>query len=97
MFAADLEPEVGAALAISQRPLTVAAGQGPSGAPAWKALPSWAVIPTADKAIGAEALRAMAARAGSATVEVDGASHLVMLSQPSAVTAVILTAARSIN
>ncbi len=97
IFAADLDPATGKALGASQRPLAAAATQGKSGAPAWKTLPSWAILGTADQALGAEALRAMAKRANSNTVEVEGASHLIMISHPDAVTKVILTAIRSLG
>ena len=38
----------------------------PSGAPAWKTLPSWAVVATGDKAAGTDVVRAHAQRAGAA-------------------------------
>jgi hypothetical protein len=54
-------------------------------------MPSWAVLPTGDKAAGSDVLRLMAKRAGARTVEIDG-SHVIMISQPDAVAAVILGA-----
>jgi pimeloyl-ACP methyl ester carboxylesterase len=63
----------------------------PSGAPAWKSLPSWAVVATGDKAAGADVTRSMAERAGAEITEVEG-SHVIMMSQPQVVTDVILTA-----
>lgn len=54
-------------------------------------VPSWAVVATADKAAGTDITRSMAERAGAAITEVDE-SHLVMVSQPQAVTDVILEA-----
>ena len=50
-------------------------------AAAWKTLPSWAVVATADNAIHPDAERHMARRAGAETIEVD-ASHSIALSQP---------------
>ncbi|TCM50624.1 hypothetical protein EV648_102668 [Kribbella sp. VKM Ac-2568] len=58
------------------------------------ALPKYAVIPTGDKAIAPAAERFMATRAGATKVEIAGASHLVAVSQPLAVTKVIERAAR---
>ena len=55
-------------------------------------LPSWAVVATGDKAAGTDVVRAMAERAGAQITEVDG-SHVIMISQPEAVTDVILDAA----
>ena len=63
----------------------------PSGPPAWKSLPSWAVVPTGDKAAGSDVLLSMAKRAGASTIEVEG-SHVIMISQPQAVADVILQA-----
>jgi pimeloyl-ACP methyl ester carboxylesterase len=90
-FAADLSEEQAAVLATTQRPVAESAFSEPSGTPAWKRLPSWAVIAKSDKAAGTDVTRAMAERAGATITEVDG-SHLVMISQPEAVTAVILEA-----
>jgi pimeloyl-ACP methyl ester carboxylesterase len=64
----------------------------PSGVPAWRNLPSWAVVPTGDKAAGTDVLRSMAERAGATITEVEGASHVPIMSQPQVVTDVILTA-----
>ena len=63
----------------------------PNGPPAWKHLPSWAVVATADRAAGTDVTRSMAERAGATITEVDG-SHVIMISQPDAVTQVILEA-----
>jgi hypothetical protein len=78
-------------MAATQRPISGLAFSEPSGVPAWKNLPSWAVVPTGDKAVGSDALRSMAVRAQAAITEVEG-SHVIMMSQPQAVTDVILTA-----
>ena len=52
------------------------------------------MVATADKAAGADIVRSMAKRAGAGIVELDG-SHVIMVSQPRAVTNVIVTAARA--
>jgi hypothetical protein len=78
-------------MAATQRPVAELAITEQNGAPAWKDLPSWAVIATADKAAGTDITRSMAERAGATITEVD-ASHVVMVSQPQAVTDVILDA-----
>jgi pimeloyl-ACP methyl ester carboxylesterase len=93
-FAADLPPDRAAVFAATQRPVAASAFSDQSGAPAWKSLPSWAVVATGDKAAGADLVRTMARRAGADIVEVD-ASHLVMVSQPEAVTDVIVRAAEA--
>jgi pimeloyl-ACP methyl ester carboxylesterase len=91
VFCADLPAEQAAIMAAAQRPAADLAFGEPTTNPAWKKLPSWAVVSTADKAIGATGLRLMAQRAGATTTEVD-AAHAVMISQPAAVTAAIQAA-----
>ncbi len=95
-FAADLPAEQAAAMAATQRPIAAAAFDEPSGEPAWKTLPSWAVVGTGDKAAGADVVRANAQRAGAHITELDG-SHVIMISQPRAVTHVILTALHAVG
>jgi pimeloyl-ACP methyl ester carboxylesterase len=96
VFAADLPAEQAAVLAATQRPVAAAAFSDVSGSPAWKTLPSWAVVATADKAAGSDLVRSMAQRAGAEIVEVD-ASHVVMVSQPQAVTELILKALHAVS
>ena len=90
-FAADLPAEQTAVMAATQRPAAELAFSEPTGTPAWKTLPSWAVVPTGDKAAGSDVLRTMAERAGATTTEVDG-SHVIMMSQPQVVVDAILAA-----
>src|SRR5918992_291068 len=90
-FAADLPEEQTAVMAATQRPVAELAFSTPSGAPAWKNLPSWAVVPTGDKAAGSDVVRSMAERAGAEIYEVEG-SHVIMISQPRAVADAILAA-----
>jgi DNA-binding GntR family transcriptional regulator len=78
-------------IAATQRPVAELAFSEPSGPPAWNDRPSWAVIATSDRAAGTDVVRSMAERAGAKITEVEG-SHVIMVSQPDAVTEVILTA-----
>ena len=94
-FAADLPPQVTALMAATQRPVAATAFSDVSGPPAWKKLPSWAVVASGDKAAGADLVWAEAQRAGADIIEVEG-SHVIMISQPQAVTDQILKAARSV-
>ena len=80
-----------ALIAATQRPISELAFGEPSGPAAWKSLPSWAVVPTGDKAIGTDIVRFYAERAGAAITELEG-SHVIMISQPQAVTDVIESA-----
>ncbi len=93
-FAHDVGVDDAALMAAGQRPITEAALTEKSGKPAWKALPSYFVYGDGDKNIPAEALAFMAERAGSKhTVVAKGASHVVMVSQPEVVAALIEEAA----
>lgn len=95
-FAADLPETLSAVMAASQRPVAAAAFGEKSGPPAWKTLPSWAVVATGDKAAGADVVLSMAERASSQITKVEG-SHVIMISQPAAVTEVILTALQAVS
>ncbi|MEU5347764.1 alpha/beta hydrolase, partial [Streptomyces sp. NPDC020766] len=92
VFAGDLPRSETRLMAAAQRPGSVGGLAGKSGVPAWKSLPSWYVIPTADKVIPPAVQRFMAQRAGSRVVEVKGASHVVMMSRPAVVVRQILAA-----
>ena len=94
-FAADLPAGDTAVMAATQRPVAEGAFSEPAGPPAWKRLPSWAVVATGDKAAGADVIRSMAKRAGAKTTEVEG-SHVIMVSQPQTVTDVILEAVAAV-
>jgi pimeloyl-ACP methyl ester carboxylesterase len=91
VFAADLPAEQTSLMAATQRPLSALPFSEPTGVPAWKKLPSWAVVATGDKVIGTDAVRSMAERAGATITEVEG-SHVIMMSQPQVVVEVILSA-----
>jgi pimeloyl-ACP methyl ester carboxylesterase len=91
VFAADLSVEQTALMAATQRPLSELAFSEPTGVPAWKNLPSWAVVSSGDKVIGTDVVRSMAERSGATITEVEG-SHVIMISQPQIVAEVILTA-----
>jgi pimeloyl-ACP methyl ester carboxylesterase len=90
-FAADLPSEQTAVMAATQRPVAEVAFSEPNGEPAWKKLPSWAVVASGDKAAGADVVRSMAERAGATVTEVEG-SHVIMVSQPQVVAETILAA-----
>jgi pimeloyl-ACP methyl ester carboxylesterase len=92
-FATGLPASQAAVIAATQRPLTASAFTEPSGPPAWKTIPSWAVIGTADQVIPPAELRFMAKRAGARITDVN-AGHLSLISEPSVVTHVILRPSR---
>jgi pimeloyl-ACP methyl ester carboxylesterase len=94
-FAGDLSDQQAALIGATQRPVAESAFGEPNGPPAWKRLPSWAVVATGDKAAGTDVVRSMAERAGARITEVEG-SHVIMVSQPQAVTEVILEAVSAV-
>ena len=95
-FATDLPTEQTAVLAATQRPVAASAFTDVSGPPAWKTLPSWAVVATGDKAAGSDVVRSMAQRAGADILEVEG-SHVIMISQPQVVADLILNAVHAVS
>jgi pimeloyl-ACP methyl ester carboxylesterase len=78
-------------LGVTQLPIATIALTQPSGVPAWKTIPSWAVVGTADHAIPLALQLAMAETAHARITEVT-APHLSMISDPGVVTNVILQA-----
>jgi pimeloyl-ACP methyl ester carboxylesterase len=96
VFAADLTTDQAAVLAATQRPVAAAAFSDPLTGAAWQTLPSWAVVATEDKAAGTDVVRSQAERAGATITEVAG-SHVIMVSQPQAVTDVIQAAVAAVS
>ena len=78
-------------LAVTQLPLTTLALSQKSGVPAWKTIPSWAVVGTEDHTIPPAELMFMAERA-HARITTVAAPHVSMISDPGVVTRVILQA-----
>jgi pimeloyl-ACP methyl ester carboxylesterase len=95
-FAGDLSDEQAALIAATQRPVSELAFSEQSGRPAWQDRPSWAVVATGDRAAGTDVVRSMAERAGATIMEIEG-SHVIMVSQPQAVTDVILEAVAAVT
>jgi len=96
VFAADVEPAVAAVLAVSQRPLSAAAFGDPASAAAWRTKPAWGLVAANDRTINPDVQRFGFDRAGVSSTEVES-SHLVMLSQPSVVTDLIVKAVRAVT
>jgi pimeloyl-ACP methyl ester carboxylesterase len=90
-FANGLPLREARVLAATAEPLsTISLGQK-SGVPAWKTIPSWAVVGTADRVILPAVQLAMARHAHAHITKVR-APHLSMISDPGVVTRVILKA-----
>jgi pimeloyl-ACP methyl ester carboxylesterase len=94
-FANDLPLHTARVLAATQRPVALGALAAPSGPPAWRTTPSWALVGTEDHVLPPAEQLIMAERAGATVVRVP-ASHLSMVSQPKAVADLIEDAASSV-
>ena len=93
-FASGLPASQASVIAAIQRPLAASTLFEPSGTPAWKTVPSWDVIGTADKVLSPAEQLFMAQRAGAHVTDVN-AGHLSMIADPEAVARVIEQAAQS--
>ncbi|HEY3408571.1 MAG TPA: alpha/beta hydrolase [Propionicimonas sp.] len=96
VFAGDQSSRRALTMAATQRPLSLTANTELSGVPAWKTVPSWALITLDDKAISPGGQAFMAKRANSHTTTVHSA-HDVMVSHPDAVVRTILAAVRAVS
>src|SRR5215472_869865 len=96
-FCADVPAADAAFYAISQRPLAGVALTEAAPTPAWRSRPVWAVLPTADGAIDPGLHRFSYERMGAQITEVEGASHVVMISHPKRVAEVVMTAVRTLR
>jgi pimeloyl-ACP methyl ester carboxylesterase len=92
-FAADLSAEQAAFMSRSQ---VINKGDNFTAVittPAWRTKPSWMLVAGSDRAISPDLERWCATRAHSHKVEVSGASHVVYVSRPKEVAALIEEAA----
>jgi pimeloyl-ACP methyl ester carboxylesterase len=94
-FCADIPAEDAAFYAISQRPLAGVALTEAASTPAWRSRPVWAILGTADRCIDPGVHRFSYERMGATVTEVEGASHVVMISHPKEVAEVVITAVRA--
>jgi pimeloyl-ACP methyl ester carboxylesterase len=91
-FCADVPADHAAFYAISQRPLAGVALTEAAPTPAWRNRPVWGVLPAADGAIDPGLHRFSYDRMGAQNTEVEGASHVVMISHPREVAEIVMTA-----
>jgi pimeloyl-ACP methyl ester carboxylesterase len=95
-FAADVDPVKARVMYAVQQPVAASAFQDVMGVPAWKSLPSWFLVATADEAIPPDAERHFAARMGATTIEL-ASSHVAMVSHPDEVAQFVETAAMAVT
>jgi pimeloyl-ACP methyl ester carboxylesterase len=91
-FCADIPADDAAFYAISQRPLAGVALSEAAPTPAWRNRPVWAVLPTADRCIDPGVHHFSYERMKAQITEIDGASHVAMISHPKEVAEVVMTA-----
>lgn len=95
-FAADVHPYTTHLMAATQRPVAAAALEETSGEPAWKSIPSWALVTGEDLTIPRTAQLFMAERARAHVVEIHS-SHAASVSHPDDVADIIEKAARAVR
>ena len=91
-FCADVPADDAAFLAITQRPLAGVALTEAAPTPAWRSRPSWAVYGSEDRAIDPGVHRFSYERIGATVTEIDGGSHVTMVSHPKEVAEVVMAA-----
>jgi pimeloyl-ACP methyl ester carboxylesterase len=90
-FANGVDKETARLLHATQRPAAAAQFGDPSGPPAWRTTPSWALLGTLDNVIPPTLQEEMYERAGAHVTRVK-AGHLSLITRPGAVVRVILSA-----
>jgi pimeloyl-ACP methyl ester carboxylesterase len=91
-FCADLPASVAAAMAVSQRPLSVAALTETATTAGWKNLPSWYMVSERDNAIQPDCERYMARRMNASVESVSNGSHAAFIARPDIAASLILKA-----
>jgi pimeloyl-ACP methyl ester carboxylesterase len=91
-FAGDLPPDEARVLYAVQQPFKKSLTSDKTTNAAWRSKPSYYAVSTEDRTINPDLERFMAKRMGAKTIEVK-ASHLSLISQPDAVSQLILEAA----
>ena len=95
-FANGVDEETARLLAATQRPASAAQFTDLNGTPAWKSIPSWALLGTQDHVIPPALQQEMYDRA-DARISTVKTGHLSLITRPDAVVRVILSAVESTN
>jgi pimeloyl-ACP methyl ester carboxylesterase len=96
IFAQDLLSSETAVMAVTQKPLSNSAFKATTSFAAWRNVPTWFIVAQHDNVINPDLERFFAKRMGATTTEINS-SHVVFLSHPKEVAAVIDAAARAIS
>ena len=94
IFAQDLSLKQTNVMAATQKPLSNSAFTATTKAAAWRSVPSWFVVAQHDNVINPDLERFFAKRMGATTTEINS-SHVVFMSHPKEVAAIIESAARA--
>jgi pimeloyl-ACP methyl ester carboxylesterase len=94
IFAQDLPVAQTNVMAVTQKPLSSSAFKATTKAAAWRTVPTWFVVAQHDNVINPDLERFFAKRMGATTTEINS-SHVVFMSHPKEVAAVIESAARA--
>lgn len=93
-FAADVSADEAAFMYASQQPIKGAGFVETITKAAWRTKPSYGIVATEDKSINPDIERNLYKRSGTTITEING-SHVVFMTHPEEVAAVILTAAEN--
>src|ERR1700729_2436974 len=95
-FCADIPADDAAFYAITQRPLAGVALSEAAPTPAWRSRPVWAVLGTADRCIDPGVHHFSYERMGATVTEIEGSSHVAMISHRKEVAEVVKGAVRGV-
>jgi pimeloyl-ACP methyl ester carboxylesterase len=96
VFAQDIPLAETTVMAVTQKPLSRSAFKATTTFAAWRSVPSWFVVAQHDNVINPDLERFFAKRMGATTTEIIS-SHVVFMSHPKEVAAVIEAAARAVS
>jgi pimeloyl-ACP methyl ester carboxylesterase len=96
-FCADLPEKLANFMAQSQVLTSKSALNAPAKAAAWHDKPSYGIVSGHDRTINPDLERWMYKRAGAKTTEIDGSSHVAMISHPKEVASIIEQAANEVG
>jgi pimeloyl-ACP methyl ester carboxylesterase len=97
IFAGDIKDAELQVMAAAQRPIAGNMFEQKFGTPAWKTIPTWAVVATQDGAIPPDLERFMDKRMDAKKIVEIRSSHVVFISHAEEVTNVILEAATTVK
>lgn len=95
VFAQDVSSADAADMFAHQKSAALVANLEPSGAPSWRTVPSWYLLSQHDRVIPPASQRFMSSRAAPGRTTETNASHASLVSRPTEVTDIVVTAAQA--